>query len=173
MSCKDSRMKYCKEALGSISPQRVSPNGHHKKTQCKENSCEVETHKVQGNGENLTGNIPINIFVPAFREELVVFEDYTENHNKTFLQLTVQTAPTNNSFRVLDVRIYTMDSDKPIDVRLTTNPFGPVFTGIPRGIQVENFVRLTVTNTLEIPGILQVYIEKTFCICCRESGEQE
>lgn len=173
MSCKDSRMKYCKEALGSTSPQRVSPNGHYKKTKCKENSCAVETHKVRGNGENLTGNIPINILVPAFREEMIVFEDYTENHNKTFLQLSVEPAPPDNTFRVLDVRIYTRDSEEPIDIRITTNPFGPEFTGIPRGIQVENFVRITVTNTLESPSVLQVYMEKTFCICCRESGEQE
>jgi len=168
MSCKDSRLKYCKEALGSTSPQRVRP-----KPKCKENSCEVATHKVQGNGESLTGNIPINILVPAFREELVVFEDYTENHNKTFLQLRVQPAPPNNELTVLDVRIYTRDSDEPIEIRLSTNPVGPVFTGIPRGIQVENFVRLTVTNILGDPSILQFYIEKTFCICCRESGEQE
>lgn len=172
MSCKDSRMKYCREALGSTRPQRVSPNGHHKK-ECKENSCEVETHKIQGNSEGLIGNIPINLFVPAFREELVVFEDYTENHNKTFFQLSVQPAPPENTFRVLDVRIYTRDFDEPIDISITTNPFGPEFTGIPRGIQVENFVRLTVTNTLESPSILQVYMEKTFCICCRESRGQE
>ncbi|UAL47119.1 exosporium protein D [Sutcliffiella horikoshii] len=172
MSCRDSRLKYCRETLGSISPQRVRPNGH-KKLKCKEISCELETHKVRGNGESLTGNIPNSIFVPAFREELVVFEDYTENHNKTFLQLSVEPAPPNITFRVLDVRIYTRDSEEPIDIRLTTNPFGPEFTGIPRGIQVENFVRLTVTNTLESPSILQFYIEKTFCICCRESGDKK
>ncbi|WP_404445763.1 exosporium protein D [Sutcliffiella horikoshii] len=168
MSCKDCRMKYCRKALGSMRSQGVSPNGHHKKPKCIENRCEVETHKVRGNGENLTGNIPINILVPAFREELVVFEDYTKNHNKTFLQLSVEPAPPDNTFRVLDVRIYTRDSDEPIDIRLTTNPFGPEFSGIPRGIQVGNFVRLTVTNTFEGPSILQVYMEKTFCICCRE-----
>ncbi|WP_223701165.1 hypothetical protein [Sutcliffiella deserti] len=169
MSCKNSRINHCKETLGSISPQRVKPISYIKPS-CIENSCEVATHKVQGNADGLTGNIPINIFVPGGTENLIVFEDYTENHNKTFLQLSAESSPLDNSFSVLDVLIYTRDSEDPIEVSLSTNPFGPVFSGIPRGVQVENFVRLTVSNPIENAGVLRAYIEKTFCICCRENG---
>ncbi|KPB05840.1 hypothetical protein AAV98_05305 [Bacillus sp. CHD6a] len=159
-------MKHCTMAITSPSQQQGRMKKHH----CKNESCNVETHKVRGNGQELTGNIPLLINVPGDGEELTVLEDFTDNHNKTFLQLSAETSPMDNTFRVLDVKIFTRDSEEPIEIRLSTNPIGPEYTGIPRGIQVENFARLTVSNPLETASTLRVYIEKTFCICCRKNG---
>ncbi|MGD7052879.1 exosporium protein D [Sutcliffiella horikoshii] len=166
MRCHDNK-RHCRTlAITSASPQRE--NGS-KKRVCKENSCEVETHILQGNGESLRGNIPVEVFVPAETEELVVFEDYTENINTTFLQVAVGSF--NNIGGQLFVRIYTRDAEEPIEVVIVTD-LGREFTSIPTGIQVENFVRLTVSNRIDFPVFLRVYAEKTFCICCNESGVQ-
>ncbi|TYS67726.1 exosporium protein D [Sutcliffiella horikoshii] len=168
MSCRHHYQCDCIVALTS-NQQQTRDNGGTKHP-CKENSCEVATHKVRGNGQGLTGNIPLSINVAGDAEEFTVFEDYTDNHNKTFLQLSVEPSPLDNTFSVLDVRIYTRDSLEPIEVRLQTNSIGPGFIGIPRGVQVENFTRLTVSNVLDSPSVLRVYIEKTFCICCKGRG---
>jgi len=136
---------------------------------CKKKHCQIASHKVRGDSQGLTGNIPFQVNLLGGAEDIIVFEDYTDNHNKTLLQLSAETSLVENTFSILDVKIFTRDSDEPIEIRLSTNPFGPVFTGIPRGIQVENFVRLTVSNPLTTIGVLRVHIEKTFCICCGQN----
>ncbi|NMH71708.1 hypothetical protein HF078_01330 [Bacillus sp. RO2] len=166
MGCKDNHMKHCTMALTSPSQQP----GRLKDHKCKKDSCNVETHKVRGNGQGLTGNIPLQINIPGNAEELTVFEDFTDNHNKTYLQLSSEPSPIENTFSVLDVKIFTRDSKEPIEIRLSTNPIGPEYTGIPRGIQIENFASLTVSNPFDTASTLRVYIEKTFCICCRKNG---
>lgn len=169
MRCKHSKKKHCTIALTSTDQQKVGSNGY-KKPECKENTCQVATHKVRGDSQGLTGNIPFQVNIPGGAEDIIVFEDYTANHNKTLLQLSAEPSLVEYTFSELDVKIFTRDSDVPIEIRLSTNPFGPVFTGIPRGIQVENFVRMTVSNPLDTIGTLRVHIEKTFCICCDENA---
>ncbi|MGD6778547.1 hypothetical protein ACQCT3_02200 [Sutcliffiella horikoshii] len=161
------RCNHFTVALTSNGKQQVNKNGH-KKPECH---CQVASHKVRGDSQGLTGNIPFQVNLPGGAEDISVFEDYTDNHNKTLLQISAEPSLVEYSFSVLDVKIFTRDSDEPIEIRLSTNPVGPVYTGIPRGIQVENFVRLSVSNPLETIGTLRVYIEKTFCICCGEYSD--
>ncbi|WP_339149662.1 MULTISPECIES: exosporium protein D [unclassified Sutcliffiella] len=125
--------------------------------------CKVETHTVAGSGANLTGNIPYLVQVPPGSDGIVVFEDYTCNHNKTFLQLT--SVPGGNQLSPVDleVTIQTRGSRFPITAIV---PGGPDIGGT-RAFQVEDFESLSVSNPDDIvPGRLAVFIQKTFCICC-------
>ncbi|HFJ9496222.1 TPA: exosporium protein D, partial [Bacillus cereus] len=54
----------------------------------QKNNCFVETHTIGGSGVNLNGNIPISIDLLDTTPQ-TVFEDFTNNHNKTLIQLFV------------------------------------------------------------------------------------
>jgi hypothetical protein len=117
----------------------------------------VENHTIEGSGTNLTGNIPLTIAVPASATDVNVFEDFTKNHNKTLLQLSAVTTG-------LIVSIFTRGSRMPISATIPA--------GSTRAFQVEDFERLTVSNpSPTTAGTLNVFIQKTFCIGCKEQNK--
>ena len=52
------------------------------------NNCFTETHTIAGSAENANGNIPVSVFLETTAPQ-TVFEDFTNNHNKTLIQLFV------------------------------------------------------------------------------------
>ncbi|TKH53964.1 exosporium protein D, partial [Bacillus cereus] len=52
------------------------------------NNCFIETHTIAGSAENANGNIPVSVFLETTAPQ-TVFEDFTNNHNKTLIQLFV------------------------------------------------------------------------------------
>ena len=87
-----------------------------------------------------------------------VFEDFTNNHNKTLIQLFVvgMSAP-------VQVTILTRRSSIPI-----TTTLQPVQTKI---FQVEDFQSLTLTKQEGPTSIVSLFVQKTFCICCNDSND--
>lgn len=90
----------------------------------------------------------LDIIVPA-NTSRVVFEDSTNNHNKTLLQFRVPGTST-----PVVVTIRTRNSRIPITATITT--------GETRILQVENFESLTVTNNTNINSDIGVFIQKLF-----------
>ncbi|MGF9859858.1 exosporium protein D [Priestia endophytica] len=137
----------------------------------KRKKCSAETHTISGSSTNLTGNTPIRIPIPA-NANVTVFEDFTNNHNKTILQLTsvsgTSGVPTASALSAvpLEVTIRTRGSRTPIEAII---PGGDDVIGGTRIFQVENFESLSVSNPNNVPGALNVFIQKTFCICCENN----
>lgn len=123
----------------------------------QKNNCFVETHTIGGSGENLNGNIPTSIDLLNTTPQ-TVFEDFTNNHNKTLIQLFVvgMSAP-------VQVTILTRRSSIPI-----TTTLQPVQTKI---FQVEDFQSLTLTKQEGPTSVVSLFIQKTFCICCNDSND--
>ncbi|KEK25713.1 exosporium protein D [Bacillus gaemokensis] len=137
-----------------IYKKRYQSHSHHQK-----DNCFVETHTIAGTGTNLTGNIPLNVFLPT-NTSRTLFEDFTNNHNKTLLQffVTGTSAP-------IGVTIQTRGSRLPITAILS-----PTETRI---FQVEDFQSLILSNaTTDDAGSLGVFIQKTFCICCNDRNHR-
>ncbi|TKI81744.1 exosporium protein D [Bacillus mycoides] len=125
----------------------------------QKNNCFVETHTIGGSGENLNGNIPTSIDLLDTTPQ-TVFEDFTNNHNKTVIQLFVvgMSAP-------VQVTILTRRSSIPI-----TTTLQPVQTKI---FQVEDFQSLTLTKQEGPTSLVSVFIQKTFCICCNNQDDSD
>ncbi|HEB4951878.1 exosporium protein D [Bacillus thuringiensis] len=123
----------------------------------QKNNCFVETHTIGGSGENLNGNIPTSIDLLNTTPQ-TVFEDFTNNHNKTLIQLFVigMSAP-------VQVTILTRRSSIPI-----TTTLQPVQTKI---FQVEDFQSLTLTKQEGPTSVVSLFIQKTFCICCNDNND--
>ncbi|WP_182813795.1 exosporium protein D, partial [Bacillus sp. ME78] len=87
-----------------------------------------------------------------------VFEDFTNNHNKTLIQLFVvgMSAP-------VQVTILTRRSNVPI-----TTTLQPVQTKI---FQVEDFQSLTLTKQEGSTSVVSLFVQKTFCICCNDNND--
>jgi hypothetical protein len=117
-------------------------------------NCFPETHTIAGSGVNLTGNVPLQIFVPGNATDMPIFTDFTTNHNKTLLQLS------------------TIGSSVPLQISIFLRGEPAIIDTIPAGAtriyQVEDFERLTVSGAGTLNGQLNVFIQKTFCICCGE-----
>ncbi|MCU5707908.1 exosporium protein D [Bacillus wiedmannii] len=120
------------------------------------NNCSVRTHTIAGAEENRNGNIPLVIDLLDNTPQ-TVFEDFTNNHNKTLIQLFVigMSAP-------VDVTILTRGSNRPI-----TTTLQPVQTKI---FQVEDFQSLTLTKHEGPASGVSLFVQKTFCICCNNQG---
>ncbi|TYS67725.1 hypothetical protein FZC76_14260 [Sutcliffiella horikoshii] len=121
----------------------------------------VETHTYQGFGENETGNIPITFLVTS--DESILFEDFTENHNKTFFQIrTFSTGEIDGQVSLL-VNVTTDDSEEPLEYTIPLSQ--------ARSFQFENVRRISVQLTT-LPSSFQreisFYLQKTFCISCSE-----
>lgn len=123
----------------------------------QKNNCFVETHTIGGSGENSNGNIPISVDLLNTTPQ-TVFEDFTNNHNKTLIQLFIvgMSAP-------VQVTILTRSSSIPI-----TTTLQPVQTKI---FQVEDFQSLTLTKQEGPTSVVSLFIKKTFCICCNDSND--
>ncbi|NMH71707.1 exosporium protein D [Bacillus sp. RO2] len=124
----------------------------------------VETHKFQGVGENETGNIPLTFIINA-AQEYVLFEDFTENHNKTYFQIGSPTLGTEDLAFNLQVRVTTDSSETPLEYTIPLSQ--------TRAFQLENVRRITVhLNNLPIffQRRISFYLEKTFCMSCSEGG---
>jgi hypothetical protein len=127
---------------------------------CCDNKCDqVETHSIDGNDPFLT--FPVSVRTT----NQVVFQDYTCNHNKTFIQL-----------RSIDLDDQNPAVDLTVTINLRNCPNQIVFT-LPalgtRALQVEDFESLVVSNPTAIFGALNVIIQKTFCICCDEKKHEK
>lgn len=124
----------------------------------------VETHKFQGFGENETGNIPLTFIINA-GDEFVLFEDLTENHNKTYFQVGSPTLGPEFLDNNLLVRVTTDSSETPFEYNVPLSQ--------TRAFQLENVRRISVQLT-NLPIFFQreisFYLEKTFCISCSEGG---
>jgi hypothetical protein len=123
----------------------------------KKAECSVQTHRISATN-SITSGIPANTF------DYPLFIDYTKNHNKTFIQLTftqggVDTQP-------LTVTIKTRDNHGFPNQIVEDLPLTRT-----RIFQVENFQELTIRNPNNLLISIQVYIEKTFCICCNENKD--
>lgn len=138
----DSRNKYYKE----------QSNSHYQK-----DNCFIETHTVAGSGTTPTENVPLTIIVPPDTSRRV-FEDFTNNHNKTLLQISVP-----EDVFPIEVTIQTRKSSTPIIATLATNE--------TRVFQVEDFQSLTLTNNTEFINFIEVLIKKTFCICRNDRND--
>lgn len=123
----------------------------------QKSTCFINTHTIAGSGTNLTGNIPLTIFV-APNTSRTIFEDFTKNHNKTLIQIAVA----GNSLPV-DVTIRTRGSRIPITARIRGEE-AQIF-------QVEDFESLTFSNTGNDFSVADIFIQKTFCICCHEQND--
>ncbi|WP_222928227.1 hypothetical protein [Sutcliffiella horikoshii] len=124
----------------------------------------VETHKFQGFGENETGNIPLTFIINA-GDEYVLFEDFTENHNKTYFQVGSPTLGPEFLDDNLLVRVTTDSSEIPLEYNVPLSQ--------TRAFQLENVRGVSVQlNNLPIFFQRQIsfYLEKTFCISCSEGG---
>lgn len=124
----------------------------------------VETHKFQGFGENETGNIPLTFIINA-GDEYVLFEDFTDNHNKTYFQVGSPTLGPEFLDNNMLVRVTTDSSETPFEYNVPLSQ--------TRAFQVENVRRISVQLT-NLPIFFQrqisFYLEKTFCISCSEGG---
>lgn len=129
----------------------------HSKSNPQNDNCSVKTHTIAGVGANLNGNIPLVIDLLNTTPQ-TVFEDFTNNHNKTLIQLFVvgMSAP-------VDVTIRTRGSNIPI-----TTTLQPVQTKI---FQVEDFQSLTLTKHEGSVSAVSLFVQKTFCICCNNQGD--
>lgn len=84
-------------------------------------------------------------------------EDLTINHNKTLLQVSVP-----NDSGPIVVTIQTRSSNIPINATLVPNE--------TRIFQVEDFQNLTLTNNSDTFDFIDIFINKTFCICCDDQN---
>jgi len=123
----------------------------------QKNNCFIETHTIAGSAENANGNIPVSVFLETTAPQ-TVFEDFTNNHNKTLIQLFVvgMSAP-------VQVTILTRRSSIPI-----TTTLQPVQTKI---FQVEDFQSLTLTKQEGPTSAVSLFVQKTFCICCNDNND--
>ncbi|EDX67760.1 MULTISPECIES: hypothetical protein [Bacillus] len=120
-------------------------------------NCFIETHTVAGSDTTPTENVPVTIIVPSDTSRRV-FEDLTNNHNKTLLQISVP-----EDVSPIEVTIQTRSSPTPIIATLATNE--------TRVFQVEDFQSLILTNNTEFLNFIEVLIKKTFCICCNDRND--
>ena len=116
--------------------------------QQSKNNCFIETHTIAGSAENENGNIPVSVFLETTAPQ-TVFEDFTNNHNKTLIQLFVvgMSAP-------VQVTILTRRSSVPI-----TTTLQPVQTKI---FQVEDFQSLTLTKQEGSTSVVSLFVQKHF-----------
>lgn len=122
----------------------------------QKSNCFIETHTIAGSGTSSTGNVPLDIIVPP-NSSRVVFEDLTINHNKTLLQISVP-----NDSGPIEVTIRTRISNTPIIATIVPNE--------TRIFQVEDFQELTLTNNSDTFDFIDIFINKTFCICCDDQN---
>ncbi|HHT7240281.1 MULTISPECIES: exosporium protein D [Bacillus] len=122
----------------------------------QKSNCFIETHTIAGSGTTSTGNVPLDIIVPP-NTSRAVFEDLTSNHNKTLLQISVP-----NDSGPIEVTIRTRSSSIPIIATIVPNEI--------RIFQVEDFQILTLTNNSDTFDFIDIFIQKTFCICCNDQN---
>jgi len=122
----------------------------------QKDNCFIETHTIAGSGPPSTGNVPLDIIVPP-NTSRAVFEDFTSNHNKTLLQVSVP-----NDSGSIEVTIRTRGSSRPIIATIVPNEI--------RIFQVEDFQSLTLTNNSDAFDFIDIFIQKTFCICCNDQN---
>jgi len=119
---------------------------HHQK-----DHCFIETHTLTGSNTPLTFTVPANT-------SRTIFEDFTNNHNKTLLEFRNL-----STSQPTEVTIRTRKSRIPITVTIVA--------GETRGLQIEDFQSLTLTNNTNINSSIGIFIQKTFCICCNNQND--
>ncbi|HDR7317523.1 exosporium protein D [Bacillus toyonensis] len=124
---------------------------------CQKENCYIETHSIAGSNTTPTENSPLTIIVPPGASRRV-FEDFTNNHNKTLIQISVP-----SDVSSIEVTIRTRRSSTPIIATLVPDE--------TRVFQVEDFQSLTLTNNTEILDFIDILIQKTFCICCNDKND--
>ncbi|MEQ3595223.1 exosporium protein D [Bacillus albus] len=144
--CCNNQNDYCKKYYNE-------PSYSH----CQKDNCYIETHTIAGSNTTPTENSPLTIIVPP-RASRRVFEDFTNNHNKTLIQISVP-----SDVSSIEVTIRTRRSPTPIIATLIPDE--------TRVFQVEDFQSLTLTNNTEILDFIDILIQKTFCICCSDKND--
>ncbi|KAB2451739.1 exosporium protein D [Bacillus sp. CH126_4D] len=144
--CCNNQNDYCKKYYNE-------PSYSHR----QKNNCYIETHTIAGLNTTPTENSPLTIIVPPAASRRV-FEDFTNNHNKTLIQISVP-----SDVSSIEVTIRTRRSPTPIIAILVP--------GETRVFQVEDFQSLTLTNNTEILDFIDILIRKTFCICCNDNND--
>ncbi|MFB4474307.1 exosporium protein D [Virgibacillus sp. SK37] len=130
---------------------RCSCNTCNPSSNNRSGNCQIATHRI--NGSNSFLEFPVS----TRTTNQVIFEDHTCNHNKTILLL-----------RSADAALV------PLNISISTrNCPDKILEVIPergtRVFQVEDFEKLTVSNpSTTVEGLLHVFIQKTFCICCND-----
>ncbi|MDM5193580.1 exosporium protein D [Bacillus hominis] len=144
--CCNNQNDYCKKDY-------KEPSYSH----CQKDNCYIETHTIAGSNITPTENLPLTIIVPPGASRRV-FEDFTNNHNKTLIQISVP-----SDVSSIEVTIRTRRSPTPIIATLVPDE--------TRVFQVEDFQNLTLTNNTEILDFIDILIQKTFCICCNDKND--
>jgi hypothetical protein len=98
---------------------------------------------------------------PCNGSSQVVFEEFTDNHNKTGISVTNSTSPPCTTILIIETR----DDSPPIERILPGVVQGQANTA---NFQVENLKRLSVRCQGNPVGFCSytMTIRKTFCICC-------
>ncbi|WP_051404973.1 hypothetical protein [Bacillus cihuensis] len=122
----------------------------HKKEE-KKAHCFVSTHGAAG-FETLNFSLPANTTT-------TVFEDFTKNHNKTFITLQPN----------YDITV-TIKTRKKHDCHKTIHETVPA-NGL-KVFQVEDFKELVIKTGANETNIY-LGIQKTFCICCKDENNEK
>jgi hypothetical protein len=110
-------------------------------------------------------NIPLDFIINS-REENVLFQDFTDNHYKTYVQIT-------NSRLAEGVigfdMILSIETDETREPLVIVVPFLQT-----RSVQLENVRRVTVASAFQpfpFQQRVSFYLEKTFCMSCSDGGQ--
>ncbi|MGA3599826.1 hypothetical protein [Lysinibacillus agricola] len=122
---------------------------------CCEDDDKRMFHSCDQGGELFIGKHILDIDVVFSQEpsSLILFEDFTCNHNKTLLKF--------NAFRAAAFTIKTRGC-LPRTIIVEGNRLNPH----DRVIQVENLESVSVTNLFSIQNFISLNGSKTFCISC-------
>ncbi|WP_242216724.1 hypothetical protein [Bacillus cereus group sp. BfR-BA-01380] len=132
---------------------------HHEESdeKCLKDNSNTDNYFVENHTIGSTDS-PVLVLVPGDTSHQPVSQDFTSNHNKTLLQLTSAS----------------LQGEEPLPLAVTIitksphNPITAIITESTRIFHLENFKSLSVSNSNSVQGGLNVFIQKTFCICREE-----
>jgi hypothetical protein len=127
-----------------------------KKEDCKCSKKDKEIQKVRTNCFIETHNFNSQVSQPCNGSSTVVFENVTNNHNKTRIEAVSTTLPPCTAILIIETR----DGGPPIERVLTRQE---LFS-----IEVEDISRISVRCQGNPTGFctVNIFVSKTFCICC-------
>ncbi|MFZ5354007.1 MAG: hypothetical protein ACOZCL_14980 [Bacillota bacterium] len=141
----------------SISEEKTKGEERSSQSKCimsKENrQCSISTHAIS-----------VSIEQPCNGEEVTLFEDFTSNHNKTLISIDSFTQPP----CFITIIIETRKGQRIVEeIRPLTLQFGVI---AQRAFQVEDLKRVAIICDGQAGGVCRgnLFINKTFCICCRK-----
>ncbi|HHB1655990.1 exosporium protein D [Bacillus cereus group sp. BfR-BA-01400] len=127
------------------------------KNQKKE--CFISTNTVAGSGNFQSGNIPLDFLLNAGEANVLLYQNYTNNHSNSLIQLSVpfNTTPAGPLLVTINTR------NSPQEITDSINQ------GQTRLYEVEDFESLIVSNDNNTEStFFTLFIQNTFCICCSD-----